>query len=56
MPSTARNVPVIALAAAALFGLSTPLAKLLLGQLSPRTLVSLLYLGSEIGLGVIVLL
>jgi drug/metabolite transporter (DMT)-like permease len=52
----AKNSPLIALVAAALFGLSTPLAKLLLGELSPWTLASLLYLGSGIGLGVIVLL
>jgi drug/metabolite transporter (DMT)-like permease len=56
MPNITKNAPVIALAAAALFGLSTPLAKLLLGQVSPWTLASLLYLGSGIGLGVIVLL
>lgn len=42
-----------ALAAAALFGASTPLAKALLGQLSPWLLAGLLYLGSGIGLVVI---
>jgi drug/metabolite transporter (DMT)-like permease len=42
-----------ALAAAALFGVSTPLAKLLLGELSPVTLAGLLYLGSGIGLGLL---
>ena len=40
-----------ALAAAALFGASTPLAKSLLGELSPWLLAGLLYLGSGIGLG-----
>ncbi|HMW57015.1 MAG TPA: DMT family transporter [Accumulibacter sp.] len=39
-----------ALAAAALFGASTPLAKALLGQVSPWLLAGLLYLGSGIGL------
>jgi drug/metabolite transporter (DMT)-like permease len=40
----------IALAAAALFGASTPLAKLLIGELSPLALAGLLYLGSGLGL------
>lgn len=39
-----------ALGAAALFGLSTPLAKVLLGSISPVLLGGLLYLGSGIGL------
>jgi drug/metabolite transporter (DMT)-like permease len=39
-----------ALGAAALFGLSTPLAKLLLGTVSPVLLSGLLYLGSGVGL------
>jgi drug/metabolite transporter (DMT)-like permease len=39
-----------ALAAAALFGASTPLAKLLLADASPLTLAGLLYLGSGVGL------
>ncbi|MBA3345610.1 MAG: EamA family transporter [Gemmatimonadales bacterium] len=39
-----------ALGAAALFGLSTPLAKLLLAEVSPQVLAGLLYLGSGIGL------
>ncbi len=56
MPITAKNAPLIALAAAAFFGVSTPLAKLLLGALSPWTLASLLYLGSGLGLSVIVVL
>ena len=39
-----------ALAAALLFGASTPLAKLLLGETSPWLLAGLLYLGSGLGL------
>lgn len=39
-----------ALAAAALFGASTPFAKLLVGNLSPLELAGLLYLGSGLGL------
>ncbi|MEO8102678.1 MAG: DMT family transporter [Betaproteobacteria bacterium] len=39
-----------ALAAAALFGASTPLAKALLGDLPPLLLAGLLYLGSGLGL------
>lgn len=42
-----------ALAAAALFGASTPLAKLLLAQVSPWLLAALLYLGSGIGLWIV---
>jgi len=45
-----RKGPVLALIAAALFGASAPLAKLLLNQLSPILLAALLYLGSGIGL------
>ncbi len=40
----------LALAAAALFGASTPFAKLLLGDLPPLALAGLLYLGSGLGL------
>ncbi|MGL4490244.1 MAG: EamA family transporter [Rhizobiaceae bacterium] len=50
-----KNAPLIALVAAAAFGLSTPLAKFLLGDMSPWALASLLYLGSGIGLGLITL-
>jgi drug/metabolite transporter (DMT)-like permease len=39
-----------ALLAAVLFGASTPLAKLLVGQVSPLLLAGLLYLGSGLGL------
>lgn len=45
-----------ALIAAALFGASTPLAKILVGTLSPVMLAGLLYLGSGIGLAVVRLL
>lgn len=40
-----------AIAAAVLFGASTPLAKLLVGNVSPVLLGGLLYLGSGVGLG-----
>ncbi len=50
-----KNAPLMALLAAAAFGISTPLAKLLLGNISPWALASLLYLGSGIGLGIIAL-
>ena len=42
-----------ALAAAALFGASTPFAKLLLEEVSPVVLAGLLYLGSGLGLALI---
>jgi len=45
--------PLLALASAALFGASTPVAKLLLGVINPLLLAGLLYLGSGIGLGII---
>ena len=41
----------VALLAAVLFGVSTPLAKALLGDLAPQVLAGLLYLGSGMGLG-----
>jgi drug/metabolite transporter (DMT)-like permease len=43
----------MALAAALLFGVSAPLAKLLLGTTTPQLLAGLLYLGSGVGLGVV---
>jgi drug/metabolite transporter (DMT)-like permease len=43
----------LALAAAALFGASTPLAKLLLEEVSPIVLAGLLYLGSGLGLALL---
>ena len=45
-----QKYALFALLAAALFGASTPLAKLLLDGISPVTLAGLLYLGSGIGL------
>jgi drug/metabolite transporter (DMT)-like permease len=52
MPGLNRGVPA-ALGAALLFGASTPLAKLLLGETSPWLLAGLLYLGSGIGLALV---
>ena len=43
----------VALAAAALFGCSTPLAKMLLAELPPVMLAGLLYLGSGVGLSLV---
>lgn len=43
----------VALMAAALFGLSTPFAKMLLGHTAPVLLAGLLYLGSGVGLSVL---
>jgi drug/metabolite transporter (DMT)-like permease len=54
-PAIATVGPPLALAAAALFGASTPLAKLLLGSISPWLLAGLLYLGSGVGSGVVLL-
>jgi drug/metabolite transporter (DMT)-like permease len=45
-----RAAILYALVAAALFGASTPLAKLLVGEIAPLLLAGLLYLGSGIGL------
>lgn len=45
-----RKPILIALASAGLFGLSTPLAKLLVDEVAPVALAGLLYLGSGIGL------
>jgi len=44
---------IYALLAAALFGASTPFAKLLVGEISPMLLAGVLYLGSGIGLTLI---
>ena len=46
-----RPGPALAILAAALFGLSAPAAKLLVGTVDPWLLAGLLYLGSGIGLG-----
>src|SRR5512134_2312232 len=45
-----RTAIAYALASAALFGASTPLAKLLVGEVAPLALAGLLYLGSGLGL------
>ena len=48
------NIAILhALAAAALFGASTPLAKSLVGELPPLLLAGLLYLGSGLGLTIV---
>lgn len=47
--------PIYALTAAGLFGASTPLAKMLVGDVNPWLLAGLLYLGSAIGLGLVIL-
>lgn len=50
MSRTSLSVPVIwCLVAAALFGVSTPASKFLLGGVGPLTLAGLLYLGAAIG-------
>ena len=46
------SAPVLALAAAALFGASTPLAAPLVRSTSPVLIAGLLYLGSALGLGI----
>ncbi len=46
--------PLLASFAALLFGLSSPIAKSLLGVVNPWVLASLLYLGSGVGMGVII--
>ena len=43
----------LALLSAMLFGASTPLAKMLLGEVNPQVMAGLLYLGAGIGLAVI---
>lgn len=50
--SNDRRGALYGLLAAALFGLSAPVAKRLLGQVSPQLLAGLLYLGAGIGLSV----
>lgn len=54
-PTASRSI-VQALAAAALFGISTPLAKLLVGTVPPVFLAGLLYAGSGAGLSLWLLL
>ena len=56
MVEPAKRLPTgvgAAIGAAALFGLSTPVAKLLLGEVPPLLLAGLLYLGSGLGLTVL---
>ncbi|HEX2877150.1 MAG TPA: EamA family transporter [Polyangiaceae bacterium] len=48
--SQSRRGAVYGLVAAALFGLSAPLAKRLLGEMTPQILAGLLYLGAGLGL------
>ncbi|CAD6559343.1 DMT family transporter [Paraburkholderia metrosideri] len=48
------NPVLTALVAAALFGAATPLAKALLGTISPFMVAGLFYLGSGIGLGAVI--
>ncbi|MEO6255663.1 MAG: DMT family transporter [Sphingomicrobium sp.] len=51
-----RRGGLLGIAAAFLFGLSTPAAKAIVGNVHPLLLAGLLYLGSGIGLGIIILL
>src|SRR6266851_5798507 len=51
-----HNAALTALLAAALFGATTPLAKTLLGSLSPFMVAGLFYLGSGIGLAIGILI
>jgi drug/metabolite transporter (DMT)-like permease len=58
MPSMSlseRYAPAVALLAAALFGVSTPVAKVLIGGIDPFLLAGLLYLGSGAGLSILLL-
>jgi len=48
-----QRYALVALAAAALFGASTPLAKLLQADIAPNLLAGLLYLGSGMGLALV---
>ena len=51
-----RRGGLLALAAATLFGLSTPAAKAIVGNVQPLLLAGLLYLGSGLGLTAFILL
>lgn len=51
-----RRGGLLAIAAALLFGISTPAAKALVGSVHPQLLAGLLYLGSGVGLGIFILL
>ncbi len=48
-----RRAVVLALLSAALFGISTPLAKALLGAIDPAVLAGLLYLGAGLGVALL---
>ncbi len=48
--------PCLALFSAVLFGLSTPFAKLLIGEIQPFLLAALFYLGSGVGLSLLLLI
>ena len=48
-----RNAVILALVSAALFGVSTPAAKALLGTIEPSVLAGLLYCGAGIGVAVL---
>src|SRR5213078_3590038 len=48
-----RRAILYALASAALFGLSTPTAKVLLGTIHPAILAGLLYSGAGVGVGLL---
>jgi len=48
-----RHAVVLALLSAALFGISTPAAKALLGQISPTILAGLFYCGAGIGIAIL---
>ena len=53
LPALASPGAALGLASAALFGASTPFAKLLLGEVDPWLLAGLLYLGSGLSLGIV---
>src|SRR3569832_215780 len=48
-----RRAVILALLSAALFGISTPAAKLLLGTIQPSVLAGLLYCGAGIGVAIL---
>ncbi len=50
-----RRGGLLAIAAALLFGLSTPASKAIVGNVAPLLLAGLLYLGSGLGLGLLIL-
>lgn len=49
-PASTRRGALFGLSAAALFGLSTPFSKLLLGEVAPQLLAGLLYLGAGLSI------